>query len=346
MIFPSSPHLGIIIISVGSTISIALFYLAYILYRHQLKNQPLVQEQRETRAKHRQIYADRVTIPKLLLQLHEYVITEVSKQQIPSEIAIPLRSKLLKATDRSSLFFIVISYFLPRPLKNISVKFSILSMPIIIRNWNVVFSKYDLGTLVIAQLDSYKVLYQQITDSKLVLPPNTVKKIDRCIMVSELFSSVVLWDSLYKLPQMPKNLKWKWYANFMHGKYYASRVTHKDGKKCVEFMHRLLLNTPNGMQTDHKNDNGLDNRRSNIRVCTCMENQRNQKLQTRLKSSKYKGVHWSIKSQKWSSVITVNRVKVYLGFFDSEHNAAVAYDLAALKYFGEFANLNFKGEGK
>jgi hypothetical protein len=148
----------------------------------------------------------------------------------------------------------------------------------------------------------------------------------------------------------PEDYEWlsqyNWHAVFMHGKWYASRVVCKDGKKCNEFMHRLLLNVPKGKQTDHKNNNGLDNRRSNIRECTCMENQHNQKPRTNLKSSQFKGVHWHKRDLKWVAGIKVNGKRKDLGEFDSEINAAVTHDLAAIKYFGEFANLNFKEMGK
>ncbi len=90
---------------------------------------------------------------------------------------------------------------------------------------------------------------------------------------------------------------------------------------------------------DHRNHDGLDNRRENLRPCTRKENQRNQKIQHG-KASKFKGVFRDC-PDKWTSLITVNGRKIRLGNFALEEDAAKAYDKAAQQHFGEFACLNF-----
>ena len=134
--------------------------------------------------------------------------------------------------------------------------------------------------------------------------------------------------------------QWKWYAS-RRRYWYAVRTQYINGKPSTIFMHRLILQTPKGMETDHINHNGLDNRRCNLRICTHTENTRHQQKQARVKSSQYKGVHWQKDIKKWQACIRVNMKSVYLGLFTSEIGAAKTYDKAAKKYHGEFARTNF-----
>lgn len=105
-------------------------------------------------------------------------------------------------------------------------------------------------------------------------------------------------------------------------------------------LHVFLMNPPKGYHVDHINGDTFDNRRSNLRVCTNDQNARNQKPQKN-RTSKYKGVSWNKRVGKWEAYITYRYKKIRLGFFDSEEEAARAYDTAAHFYFGEFANYNF-----
>jgi hypothetical protein len=107
------------------------------------------------------------------------------------------------------------------------------------------------------------------------------------------------------------------------------------------FLHRFILKAPRNLDVDHKNNNPLDNQRENIRISTRSQNCANARKRRCAKSSKYKGVCWREYAHKWMAVITVNRKFIYLGYFTSETAAAIAYDLAALKYFREFSKLNF-----
>lgn len=107
-------------------------------------------------------------------------------------------------------------------------------------------------------------------------------------------------------------------------------------------MHRFILGVsdPNS-PVDHINGVRYDNRKSNLRACSWEENARNRIGSTR-SSSKYKGIYFEASSNKWVALIQTRAKKIHLGRFQSESDAARAYDEAALQHFGEFARTNLK----
>jgi hypothetical protein len=132
--------------------------------------------------------------------------------------------------------------------------------------------------------------------------------------------------------------QWKWCAIKQGKLYYAIRKFK--GKNLS--MHRFVLGTPKGMLTDHRDHNGLNNQRYNLRFATKAQNTYNVSSRGH---SKYLGV--SIKQTgrqkgKISAKIQFNRRPTHIGSFPTEIDAARAYDLKAKELFGEFANLNFK----
>lgn len=116
---------------------------------------------------------------------------------------------------------------------------------------------------------------------------------------------------------------------------YAQRC---DGKKTV-FMHRVINKTPEGLATDHINHNGLDNRKANLRTSNQSQNGGNRRP-NRNTTSKYKGVCWCNKTKKWPATIKISKKLHHLGYYTNEDDAADAYDVAAEKYYGEFAFFN------
>ena len=105
----------------------------------------------------------------------------------------------------------------------------------------------------------------------------------------------------------------------------------------TKLMQRDILETPHNMVTDHKDGNGLNNQRINLRMCSKSQNGIN--VKKRGGTSKYKGVQY--KCSKWHSAITKDRTCIPIGKFINEIDAALAYDKKAKELFGEFAYLNF-----
>lgn len=133
----------------------------------------------------------------------------------------------------------------------------------------------------------------------------------------------------------------KWHASKGRSTFYAAS---KPRGKCVTYMHRLIMgNSAIGLLVDHRDHNGLNQRRRNLRTCTQAQNYANSTETKFVKNatSRYRGVCFHKQTRRWQSTIHVNRKLLILGRFDAEEQAARAYDHAASIHFGEFAKLNF-----
>lgn len=118
-------------------------------------------------------------------------------------------------------------------------------------------------------------------------------------------------------------------------KVYAMRfVREPDGAKAV-YLHRVIAGTPEGMETEHRNGDGLDNRRDNLRHATHMENMRNRRNAINNRSGK-KGVSWSTSAGKWRAQIRAGDSPRHLGYFECIEDAAAAYAEASARLHGEF----------
>ncbi len=127
-----------------------------------------------------------------------------------------------------------------------------------------------------------------------------------------------------------------WFAHPDGRTTYAVRhVRVRRGFHTTEKMHKFLTGWP---MTDHRNGDGLDNRRANLRPATRSQNNANAQKRSNNKSG-FKGVHWD--GRKWQAGIRLDGRQRYLGRFDLVEDAARAYDTAACALFGEFARLNF-----
>lgn len=118
----------------------------------------------------------------------------------------------------------------------------------------------------------------------------------------------------------------KWYAAKQPKTWYAARSTVVDGKKSTTWMHREINKTPDGLFTDHKNGEGLDNQKTNLRSATHQDNMINC-ARHKIGSSQYRGVSWHISNRAWVAQITFNSRNIYVGSFPTEAAAKVAYDI-------------------
>jgi hypothetical protein len=136
------------------------------------------------------------------------------------------------------------------------------------------------------------------------------------------------------------------------GRLYVQRTVRltpgRAGKKTSVMLHSEVMGVPPGQLVDHRNGDGLDNRRSNLRLATHRDNSVNVTRSANQKRGGHKGVSWNPRAKKWQASIGAGPVKpcgrrarIYLGVFVDPADAARAYDAAALEHYGEFASLNF-----
>lgn len=131
--------------------------------------------------------------------------------------------------------------------------------------------------------------------------------------------------------------KYKWHAVKTPYTWYAQRAVHVPfgASPQAKRLHRFLLNAQRYDIVDHKDGDGLNNQRNNIRLCSTVDNGRNRVCP----KVGFKGV--TKENSKWLAKIRINSYQQRLGLFGSAKEAAQAYDAAAKKHYGEFARLNF-----
>ena len=132
-------------------------------------------------------------------------------------------------------------------------------------------------------------------------------------------------------------LNYSWHVRKCAGYFYATTKSSRPKHKTI-YMHRLILDAKKGEYVDHIDGNGLNNTRSNIRICTNKQNSFNQKARGR--TSKFKGVSFCSRTKKWIVTMKLEDRTRFFGRFDKEIDAAKKYNEVAAKYHGEFAKLN------
>ena len=134
--------------------------------------------------------------------------------------------------------------------------------------------------------------------------------------------------------------KWNWASLVAKRTVYARRnrlVGDGPGSACI-LLHRVIMAAPDGLEVDHRNGNGLDNRRDNLRVATHADNMKNTRMRGN-NTSGFKGVYWDNFTGRWMAAIGHQGKFKNLGRFDTAEEAHAAYSAAATELFGEFARL-------
>lgn len=131
--------------------------------------------------------------------------------------------------------------------------------------------------------------------------------------------------------------------------YASTQIKKEDGRYRTVLMHRLIMEyhygpIEPGKQVDHINGNTCDNRKVNLRIVTGSQNQQNKQRKFNKKTSQYKGVYKCLRSLRYTAELVVGGKKHRGGTYVSERDAAIAYNLLACKFCGEFARLNEVGQ--
>lgn len=133
--------------------------------------------------------------------------------------------------------------------------------------------------------------------------------------------------------------QWKWRPQKMGNTTYVLRRGPRPARQVI-LMHRVIMDAGQGQLIDHRDHDGLNNQRGNLRFCSRVQNMVNSKKRASV-SSEFKGCSFDNTRKKWAAQISVNGKNIHLGRFNNPIDAARAYDTAAVKYYGEFASTNF-----
>jgi len=136
--------------------------------------------------------------------------------------------------------------------------------------------------------------------------------------------------------------QYKWHLRHNRRTQYGIRTIWVKGKFKKIFMHNFIMNFSSS-KVDHRDCDGLNNQKSNLRFATKSQNNMNQRKRIGC-TSRYKGICWRNDCKKWRVQVVLHGKLIYSNHFLSERNAARAYDVVAKKHFGKFARLNFTNQ--
>jgi hypothetical protein len=146
-------------------------------------------------------------------------------------------------------------------------------------------------------------------------------------------------EAVIDAADVPLVARWNWCAKRQRNVIYAKRkATLLNGTREVR-MHRVIMGEPLGLEVDHIDGDGLNNRRSNLRAVTGQQNSRNARVR-RDNTTGFKGVSCIKPDQKWRATINVDGKRVWLGCFNTPESAHAAYCAASKKYHGDFGRIS------
>lgn len=143
------------------------------------------------------------------------------------------------------------------------------------------------------------------------------------------------YEAIVDATDVPLVEGYNWTAAVKSRTVYAIRTDYTGPKQRRVRMHRVILGEPEGMQVDHRDGNGLNNRRDNLRKATHSQNTHNARTSNR-NTSGFKGVGWNKAKAKWQARICINGKRKSLGYHDTPEVAYAAYCKASAKLHGEF----------
>lgn len=152
------------------------------------------------------------------------------------------------------------------------------------------------------------------------------------------------YEAIIDAADVPLVQHWLWHAHVVKRRdgsirgVYARRNEFIDGKKSPIYLHRSLMGRPSEVEVDHRDGDGLNNRRGNLREATHAENQCNGGLRDD-NTSGFRGVYWNQTRGKWYASIGVDGKRLYLGAFEALPDAAAAYAEASARLHGEFGRV-------
>ena len=193
----------------------------------------------------------------------------------------------------------------------------------------------DVVTVVCNNLDDRTVHQFRVSDLASVRKSQAVPEYAEFYLGGGVFA-ICDWKDYEKV----KNFKWNTSSRQYRTQWvWANDPKNADINRRKVAMHNLIMCPPEGLYVDHINGNGLDNRRSNLRIVTKQQNTFNSAHKGG--TSKYKGVCLEKESGMWKAYITKDGKKKSIGRFALEDDAARAYDKEAISLFREHAKLNF-----
>lgn len=143
------------------------------------------------------------------------------------------------------------------------------------------------------------------------------------------------YEAVIDAADVPLVAGWRWGAKVRPWTTYAARTDYSTGRKVEVKMHRLLMAAPAHLLVDHRDRNGLNNRRGNLRLATSAQNARNAGVNKNSLTG-IRGVGWVARDSKWRARISCNGQSHLLGHFNCITAARLAYARASVKMHGEF----------